>query len=215
MVLLVFVSVLPLTVSAQEPRPAETPEGPSPHEEITHTLKDVQRKYGSDAVMLEGHLLGHAVRTGSVGEAAVSVGGFEERDGKRFLTFKLDTGIIYNDREVSAAARPALVWSEIVEASLRKFRTLTVPADGVALTLGYAHRPYADEAELRAHLRDQPGDPEAAVFYLLVSDVSELIADRITGQQLVERSTAFLNGAPAHIVLAAPTPTPPADLLTH
>ena len=115
--LIALISCLAPALRAQESPPAASDDGPSSKAEIFNAMQDVRRKYGSDAVMLEGHLLGHAVRSGSVGEAVVSVGGFEDSDGKRFLTFQLETGIIYNDREVSAAARPARVWSEIVEAS--------------------------------------------------------------------------------------------------
>ena len=185
-------------------------DGPSSKAEIFSAMQDVRRKYGSDAVMLEGHLLGQAVRNGSVGEAAISVGDFEVHDGKRFLAFQLETGIVYNDRELSAAGRPARAWSEIVEASLRKFRGITLPADGIVLRLVYTHREYDDEAELRAHIRDQPGIPETAVFYLLLPDIGEMLGDRISGQQLIDGSMVLVNGVTPHILLAAPTPTAPA-----
>lgn len=182
-------------------------DGPSSKTEIFNAMQDVRRKYGSDAVLLQGHLMSHAVRNdGAVGETVASVGGFEDRDGKRFLTFQLETGIVYNDRELSAAARPVRAWSDIVEASLRKFHTLTLPADGIVLRLGYAHREYDTEAELRTHFREQPGTPETTVFYLMLPDVGDLLSDRITGQQLIERSATLVNGTPAHIVLATQTP---------
>lgn len=178
------------------------------HQEIVTLLQDVQRKYGNDAVMLEGHLLGHAVRNGSIIEAEVSVPGVEERDGKRYLAFKLDTGIIYNDRELTAANRPARLWSEVVEAALRQFRTMSMPADGIVLLLGYGHKDYVDEVDLRAHLHEGHGEAEAAAFYLLLGDIGELIADRINGQQLIDRSTVLVNHVPMHVALEGPTPTP-------
>jgi hypothetical protein len=186
----------------------ETPEAGSTRQEILRSLQDLQRKYGVDAVMIEGNLLQHAIRGGSILEAAVSIAGIEEHDGKRFLAFKVDTGIIYNDRAVSAPARPARAWTDIAETTLRKLRTMHIPADGIVLTLGYTHKPYADEADLRAHLKDGPGDPEAAVFYLLAADVAELAAERITGQQLVDRSTVLVNGQTSRIILDVPTPKP-------
>jgi len=186
-----------------------TEEGAAAHQEIVTLLQDVQRKYGSDAVMLEGHLLGYAVRNGSIIEAEISVPGIEERAGKRFLAFKLDTGIIYNDRELSAATRPARLWREVVEAALRQFHTMSMPADGIVLRVGYGHKDYVDEVDLRAHLHEGHGEPEAAAFYLLLGDIGELIADRIDGQQLIDRSTVLVNQAPLHVALEAPTPTPP------
>jgi hypothetical protein len=180
----------------------EAAEAAATHKEITQALQDIQRKYGADAVMLEGHLLGHAIRGGSILEATVGVGGVEERDGKRFLAFKLETGIIYNDREIDAATRPVRVWTDVVEATLRKFRTMNVPADGIAVTLGYRHKPYGDEADLRAHLHESHGQAEAAAFYLLLSDVTELIAQRINSQQLIDRSIVLVDGAQTKINLS-------------
>jgi hypothetical protein len=207
LILIVALSCLARAVFAEEPPPAESADGPSSHADILNAMQDVRRKYGSDAVMLEGHLLGQAVRSGAVGETTVSVGGFEERGGKRFLTFKVDTGIIFNDRDIGAASRPGRLWKDVAEASLRKFRSLTVPADGIALTLSYAHRESLDEADLRGRRHEEPGKSEAVVFYLLLPDVGDLVADRITGEQLIERSKVLLNGAPARVLLGAPTPT--------
>jgi len=183
------------TLEASDPEPGTT------RKEILHTLQEVERKYGRDAVLMQGHLLGQAVRSGSVLAAEIGVAGVEEREGKRFLTFKLDTGIVYNDRDVVAAARSARVWSDIVEGTLRQFRTLSVPADGVAVLVGYTHKPYADLADLRAHLGEGHGDPEAVAFYVLLSDVAALNADHLTAQQLVDRSAVLVNGVPTRIVL--------------
>jgi hypothetical protein len=171
--------------------------------EILRSLHDVERQYGRDAVMMEGQFLGQAIRSGSIVDAVISIPGFEERDGRRYLTVKLETGIIYNDRELAAATRPVRVWSDIVEPSLRKFQALNLPAEGVALVLTYAHKDYVDEADLRAHLRDSPGDPESVAFYILNPDVAELSANRITAQQLIDRGTVLLNGSPTHLVLDA------------
>ena len=211
---LVAIGIHNATASAAEPQfrgtpgPDDTIEAATTRKEVLQALQDVQRKYGADAVMMEGHLIGQAIRGGSIVEAEVSVPGIEERDGKRFLTFKVETGIIYNDREITPAARPARVWADVVETTLRKFHALTLPADGIALRCGYAHKPYIDEPDLRAHLSEGRGDPEAAAFYLLLSDVTELMSNRITGQQLADRSIILVDGTAMHVVLPAPTPAP-------
>ena len=205
-----FIGLIALThaslafcTEAAEPPPEE---GTS-HQEIVDALHDLQRKYGSDAVLMEGHLLGQAVRSGSLLEAVISVTGVEERNGKRFLAFKLETGIIYNDRELAPHERSARAWTDIVEATLRKFQKPSVPADGIAVLISYTHKPYADLSDLRAHLHEGHGEPEAVAFYMLVPDIVDLNADRITGQQLIDRSTFLLNGEPAHLQLATPTPS--------
>jgi hypothetical protein len=176
--------------------------------EILNSLKDVQRRYGKDAVMMEGQLLGQAIRSGSIVDAVISIPGIEERDGRRYLVFKLDTGIIYNDREITMAARPIRLWTDVVEPSLRKFQTLNLPADGVGLIVAYAHKEYTDEADLRAHLHESSGEPESVTFYVLSSDVAELTANRITPQQAVDRAVVLVNGSPRHLVLAPPTVSP-------
>jgi hypothetical protein len=214
---LAFVGILGAAAHAEDPPfratpgPDDTIEAATTRKEVLQTLQDVQREYGADAVMMEGHLIGQAIRGGSIVEAEVSVPGIEGRDGKRFLVFKLETGIIYNDRDVMPATRPARVWSDVVETTLRKFHTLTLPVDGIALQCSYAHKPYLDEADLRAHLSEGRGDLEAAAFYLPLPDVTELMSNHITGQQLVDRSIVLINGTPTHIVLEAPTPTPASD----
>jgi hypothetical protein len=193
---------------AQKWKPSADAEQSSIQKEILNSLHDVQRQYGKDAVMMEGQLLGQAIRSGSVVDAVISIPGIEERNGRRYVAFKLDTGIIYNDREVPAAARPLRLWTDIAEPSLRKFEKLNLPADGVGLLLAYAHKQYVDEADLRAHLQDSPGDSESVAFYVLNSDVTELTANRITGQQLLDRATVLLNGSPTRLVLDAPAPSP-------
>lgn len=192
---------------AQQWKPPADAEQSGIRKEILSSLHDVQRQYGKDAVMMEGQLLGQAIRSGSIVDAIISIPGFEERDGRRYLAFKLDTGIIYNDREVTPAARPVRLWTDIVEPSLRQFQELKLPADGVALLLAYAHKQYTDEADLRAHLRDSPGEAESVAFYVRSSDVAELTANRITGQQLIDRATVLFNGSPTRLALEAPAPS--------
>jgi hypothetical protein len=200
--LMIVLASLAYGADTQDP-PAEAG---TTRKEILDALHDLQHKYGSDAVLLQGHLLGQAIRSGSILEAEITVSGLEDRGGKRFLAFKLDTGIIYNDREVAPPERPRRAWTDIVEVTLRQFRNLSVPADGVAVLVGYTHKPYADLADLQAHLNEGHGDPEAGAFYVLVADIVELNADHITAQQLVDRSTILVNGASARVTLAARTP---------
>jgi hypothetical protein len=201
----VVLTCAPVALCADPPEPP--PEEGTTHQEIVDALHDLQRKYGSDAVLMEGHLLGQAVRSGSLLEAVISVTGVEERNGKRFLAFKLETGIIYNDRELAPHERSARAWTDIVEATLRQFHKPSVPADGIAVLISYTHKPYTDLSELRAHLHEGHGEPEAVAFYVLVPDIVELNADHITAQQLIDRSTFLLNGEPARLLLTAPTPS--------
>ena len=190
---------------------ARTFEQPSSREEIAQAMQELERAYGKDAVALEGQLLGQAVRSGSILPAVVAVPGIRERDGARFLAFDLDTGIIFNDRDTDAVQRPAEVWTQIVVPSLQQFAALKLPADGVAFLISYRHRPYADLAELRAHLRDDAGPTEVAAFYVRLADAAELAAKRITSQQLVDRSIVLVDGTARRLRVPEPTPVPTAE----
>ncbi len=206
-VLVGWLLMFPHAARAQN-APAEPDHEPgTSRKEVLSSLQEIQRKYGSDAVMMEGQLLGEAIRGGSIVDAAISISGYEERGGKRFLAFQLETGIIYNDRDVSAPARPLRLWAEVIEISLRKFPKLTLPAEGVAVLTSYAHKPYESEADLRRHLHEDRGQAETVAFYFLVSDIGELVANRITSQQLIDRATILVNGTPTRLVID-PAPTP-------
>jgi len=187
---------------AEEELPIPTPAGVNP--EIVRALAEVRRKYGPDAVVMEGVLLSHAIQKGAVLETAVTVGDLEEREARKYLLFTVDTGIVYNDRELTPEARLGRTWTRIVERSLRTFRSLSVPADGLRLTLSYSHKSYVDEPDLRSHLRDGHGEPESAVIYLTTNDVGDLIAAKIDGQQLADRAVVLLNGTPVRVRVEPP-----------
>jgi hypothetical protein len=189
-----------------EPLPHATPRGLSP--DILRALEDVGRRYGADAVSIEGFLMGHAIENGSVLETSVRVVGIEERADKTYLVFALDTGIVYNDRELNAAGRLGRTWSRIVERTLRRFRRVDVPADGIGFLITYAHKPYRDEAELRAHLSESAGEAEHASFYLLRADVADLTSNRITGQDLADKAAVFIDGSPQRVHAEAATSVP-------
>ena len=191
---------------ADDDLPEPTPAGINP--EIVRALTEVRRKYGADAVVMEGVLLSHSIQNGSVLETAVTVGDIEERETRKYLLFTVDTGIVYNDRELTPEARLGRTWTRIVERSLRTFRSLAVPADGLRLTLNYSHKPYVDEPDLRAHLGDGHGESESMVLYLLSHDVGDLIEAKIDSQQLADRAVVLVNGAPARLLVEAPEPTP-------
>ena len=174
----------------EEPEP--TPPGLNPT--IVRALADVRTKYGADAVMMEGFLLSLSIQNGAVLETAITIGEIEEHDTRKYLPFIVETGIIYNDRELSADSRLGRTWTRIIERSLRMFRSLDLPADGLRFAISYGHKPYVDESDLRTHLREGHGDSESIVVYLLTADVHELLATKIDGQQLADRAVVLVDG---------------------
>ncbi|HVN88091.1 MAG TPA: hypothetical protein VMW17_24880 [Candidatus Binatia bacterium] len=182
---------------AADTDPAASPAGPNP--EMIRAIAEIRRKYGADAVMMEGTLLSHSIQAGSVLETAVTIADVQRRDARTYLVFAVETGLVYNDRELSADERLRRTWTRIVERSLRTFRALDLPADGLCLAITYSHKPYADEPDLRSHLSEGHGERESVVLYLLTSDVSELLGNRIGGQQLADRSVVLVNDRPQRI----------------
>jgi hypothetical protein len=199
-------AVTPLSVARAQPAP---PRG-GPSRDVLNALGGVRSRYGADAVMIEGFLMGHAIEGGSVLETSVTVAGIEELNARRYLTFKLDTGIVYNDHDVSPETRTGRIWTRIVERTLRRFRSIKVPADGMQFFVTFTHRPYVEEPGWRVELNRDHGTAESVAFYLSNSDVAEFLTARITAQQLLDRTTVLVDGAPQRVVAEPPEPTPSA-----
>lgn len=177
------------------------------HAQILRTLRQLEKKYGRDAVLLEGYALGLAVRSGAILEAEANLPGYVEHRGRRFLEVRIATGIVFNDHEHTALQRPMRLWTNIVDPALSQFETIDVGADGVLFHFTYAHKAYKDERELREHLRHATRDEQTAQFYVLTSDLNERLAKRISSQQLVDRATVLVDGNEARLNLE-PTPPP-------
>jgi hypothetical protein len=206
---IVFLTAVILIVGSVRGHTDDAAEPGTSRPEILNHLDDVRKRYGADAALMESALLTHSIAGGSIAEAAIAIDGFGDRDGKRFLTFRLDTGIVFNDRNVPPPTRWRHAWNSIVEKSLRQFRSLSVPADGLLVLVRYAHTTYDVDLAPRAHLNAGPGEVEVVAFYLITSDLADLLTDNISAQQLLDRSTLLINGAPARIVLETNQPTPP------
>jgi hypothetical protein len=207
---LVLLWVSSTAAAAQPVTPAESPEPGTTRAEIQRALQEVQRKYGADAVLLQGSLMGNAIRNGSLLETTIAVDGFEEQAGKVLLNFTLGTGIVYDDRVSTAEDRAADIWTGVVVTTLRDFRRLNLSADAVGFRIGYTHRPYPPEtADLRTELRDDPGVVETLSCSVLLDDVAAFGAGALTPQELADRATVRVNDSPQRLKLpATPAPTP-------
>lgn len=177
-------------------------------QQVMDTLRRLEKKYGRDAVLLSGYALNLAVRHGAILEAETKIHGFDEYNGQRFLSVHLASGIVFNDNDYNASQRPMRVWTNIIEPSLRQLsEDFRLPAPGVHFRVTYAHKGYKDEFDLRDHLPDGRGDEETAQFYVFGADVTELLAKRLSSQDLAHRATILVNGAPTKLSLE-PTPEP-------
>jgi hypothetical protein len=152
-------------------QPKSWPE-PVASEELMLSLGEVARAFGPHAVVFQAALLNEAVRNGSLLEARVEAPVYEKRDGRKYVIFSLQSGIVYNDNHVSAGERIRVGWKEIVAAALRRLSELELKAEGLGVRVGYHHRPYTDERSLREELPDGRGEAEEISFFLGIEDAA-------------------------------------------
>ena len=194
--------------AAAEDRPWPLP--PSA-ETARHSLAAVAEKYGPDAVLLQAYLLNECLRTGSILETAVSAPTVAVHAGHTYLAVTLDSGLIFNDRTARRETRILRVWRQVVERALRRYDTLHLRTDGIAVRVNYHHRRYVDEAHLRADLRAGRGKPETVLFYLLTADILGLLRHQLSSREFLDRSRVLVDGQPYTLQLPAhdsPAPAP-------
>jgi hypothetical protein len=190
------------------PAPARAEE-PSSRKEIVQALNELRDRYGIDAVRMQTLLLQAAVNGGSVLEASAGIGGIEEHDGKRYLRFDLATGIVYDDGAVKEGERPARIWADVVDPSLRQFKTLEIPADGVTLHIRFQHLAYRDRSDLLRKNAEQPAPSDEIELRFHNGEIVEFAHQRLTAGDLLGHASVLLNGKPSRIDLGAATPAPP------
>jgi hypothetical protein len=174
-------------------------------------LRENRLKYGDDAAMMQGLLLVHANLSGAILATEVAIVGFEEREQRRFVSFRVDIGTIFDDNTMDEEQRLEQVWRSILERTLLRYPTFSVPGDGIAVEIQYNHRPYTDLSELYRTFDDH-GVVEHAKFYLLTSDLLEFLAHRLESRELLDRSAIFVDDRPVkvkiHDFVGPPEPDP-------
>jgi hypothetical protein len=177
-------------------------DNPTSHPTIGAALEEMGAKYGSGATALQGYLLNHAIQGGSVLDITVSIAGIELRRERRYLVYKVDTGIVYRTDEVSPARQLARIWSDVVEPSARKAAQMNLPSDGIALLVTYRRGSYSDRADLQRQLQARHITAAEAGFYVLNRDAIDLLAAQITSQELAARAEVQVDGQPARVDLS-------------
>jgi hypothetical protein len=197
------VSILLATVSlavAAEPAGPAMPAGEETRRAVIALLRANRQKYGDDAAIMQGLLLVHATQGGAILATEVSIGGFESRDDRRYVTFRVDSGAILDDSTMDREQRLEHIWRSILERTLARYPTFSVPGDGIAVEIRYSHRPYESISELYRTI-ENVGESERAKFYLLNEHVTAFIEHRLDAQALLARSLVFLDEAPVTVRL--------------
>jgi len=169
-------------------------------EALTQALQEIREQYGDDAVRLQSLLFTNTLKSGPVTTVEVGVDGVGGYAGRTYLGFRIETGIIFNTITYDEDARLRSLWSQIVAPSLARLQTLKLPPDGIKIDLGYNHRPYSSESQLRDTIEDR-GKKERAVIYLSWEDIVGLLAGDLNEQELLDHSSVTVNGTLRHLSL--------------
>ena len=190
-------------IAAEDPElPAGLPPTRSADERraVLELMKQNRQKYGEDAALLQGLLLTHALQGEAVLTTESTIVGFEEHEGHKYVTFRLASGIVLNDKSLDREQRLERIWHLILERTLLRYPKFSAPADGVAIEIEYSHRPYQQLADLYNEA-DDTGTVERAKFYMLSSDLTELLAHQLGTQDFLERSRVLVDNQPAKLRL--------------
>jgi hypothetical protein len=195
--MLVALSLAPAAPAvAQDFEPPQDWDPQLRQDQMMESLAEVARAFGPHAVILQTALLNEAVSHGSLLEAKVAAPAYQQRDGKDYVAFVLDSGIVYNDDSVAAHERALRTWRELVAPALRRVTELQFPKrlDGVAVSVGYHHRPYADERQLRAELPEKRGEAETTSYFIPLEDAVRLARGTADADMVLPRVITVRNG---------------------
>jgi hypothetical protein len=203
-------SVSTRTLAAADPEPLpsgmENLDSASP-KDVARALRRVRHHYGDDAIVIETQLLMNAMRNGSLQATSVGVDGIRTHEGKRYLVFLVDTGLIFDSSTRDETMRVHMLWETIMAPTLEHLsQGLRVPADGIEVVLRYHHRPYQTRDELRADL-DRPGTAEETDFYVLGPDIDAMLLRTETPHTLIARARVTVDGN-LRTVASAPATLP-------
>jgi hypothetical protein len=165
------------------------------HQEIVKLLRENRLKYGDDATILQGLLMAHSVDTDAILTTESGITGIEETDGKRFIAYRVASGVVFNDNDLDRDARLSRVWQSILARSFLTYPDFSIPADGVAIEIAYHHRPYGKVSELYREI-DDVGPLERAKFYFLGADIAAFLDQKLSSQALLAKAKVSVDDQP-------------------
>ncbi len=177
---------------------------------VLQLMKENRVRYGDDAALLQGLLLTHSLQGDAILTTESTIVGFEENGGRKYVAFKVASGIVLNDRKLAKPGeRLEKIWHSVLERTLTRYPSFQAPGDGLAIEVNYHHKPFHELSDLYENIEDV-GPLERAKFYLLGTDLSAYLERRLTVQEFLERSEILLDGEAVKIRLADVPLGPPA-----
>lgn len=170
------------------------------HQEIMKLLRDNRLKYGDDATILQGLLMAHSVDTEAILTTESGITGYEEIEGKRYIAYRVSSGVVFNDNDMDRDARLSRVWQSILARSFLTYPEFSIPADGVAIEIAYHHRPYGAVSELYRAI-DDVGPQERAKFYFLSQDIEAFLGQKLSSDDLLAKARVRVDDRPVEFRL--------------
>jgi hypothetical protein len=192
----VFVAFTTLQAQTTEDVPRPT----SPPPEVREFLKEQVKEYGPDAVSLLTWLMEATTHSGSILTASAKINGYETQHDRKFLVFRIDTGLIFNSRLSNQTARLATLWTKILAYAFAQVDPLNLPAEGVVIDFFYHQKVLAEAEDLSEHV-DDPGRVEEAKFYFLEGPLLAFLSKQLPAQSLLDQSQVILDGVPVRLIL--------------
>ena len=177
---------------------------------VLQLMRDNREKYGDDSALLQGLLLTHSLQGEAVLTTDSTIAGFEDLGGKKYVTFKVNSGMVLNDKSLDREQRLERVWHVILERTLMRYQKFTAPGDGLAVEILYNHRPYNALADVYG---DDVGAVERVKFYMLSDDLTEFLARRMGPQDFLDHARVVLDDRAVKLRLSEVSMPPrPPDL---
>jgi hypothetical protein len=192
----------PIVAAGPEELPKVLPPAGSPDQlhAVLQLMRQNKEKYGDDAALLQGLLLTHSLQGKAVLSTESTILGFEEVEGKKYVAFRLESGVVLNDKALDRDQRLERMWHVVLERTLLHYPNFRAPADGLAVEIRYNHRPYEQIADL--YEDEDEGVIERAKFYMLSPDLTDFLAHRIGPQDFLTRSRVLLDDQPVSVRLS-------------
>ncbi|MET0153593.1 MAG: hypothetical protein ABW298_13420 [Candidatus Binatia bacterium] len=182
----------PVIAAGSEDLPKNLPAGGTDQRRaVLQLMRQNKERYGDDAALLQGLLLTHSLKGKAVLSSESTILGFEEVGGKKYLAFRVASGVVLNDNALDRDQRLERMWHLVLERTLLQYSKFSAPADGLAVEIHYNHRPYEQITDL--YDDDDEGLVERAKFYMLSPDLADFLARRIGPQDFLTRSRVLLD----------------------
>ena len=182
--------------------------------ELGKLLRELNQKYGPDAVSLLSWLNDATIRSGSVLTATVGVTGKETKENTTFMVVQVETGIIFNTQKEDQTSRLRTLWEKILADAFSHLDNMRIPTDGVRIDLLSHCKSFTVTDALTEHM-DEPGPIETVKFYFSGDSLRAYLYKQLPAQALFSDTKILVNEVPAPFSPVGDAPkietrTPPA-----